>query len=132
VPTENEAARARSVRATLDRAKGIADAGLPANVVAWLLHPDHASRTDIDPVSWSGGAFTTVPIERLVDKAKRAAEAPDDLETQITLLATEDDARRLGLDGLISAWSKECLRYQGVGWTRRSRILPIGSRASDA
>ena len=145
VPTENEAARARSVRATLDRANEIADAGLPASVVTWLLHPDHASRGEllgqmasaieraieaegaareradgllhIDPASWSGGAFITVPIERLVDKAQRAVEAPDDLEKQITLLATEDDARRLGLDGLISAWSKEGLRYQGVGWT---------------
>jgi very-short-patch-repair endonuclease len=145
VPAENEATRTRSVRATLDRAKGIADAGLPANVVTWLFHSDHALRTEllgqmaseieravetecaareradgllhIDPDSWSGGAFTTVPIERLVEKAQRAAEAPDDLEKQITLLATEDEARRLGLDGLIAAWSKEGLRYQGVGWT---------------
>jgi very-short-patch-repair endonuclease len=145
VPAEDEAARARSVRATLDRANEITNAGLPANVVIWLLHPDHASRVElldqmasaieraieaegaareradgllhIDPASWSGGAFITVPIERLVDKTQRAVEAPDDLEKQITLLATEDDARRLGLDGLISAWSKEGLRYQGVGWT---------------
>ena len=122
---ENEAARARTIRATLDRAKDVTRAGLPTSVTKWLLHPDHASRIEtlsqmavtveraieaealvreradrllhIDPVAWCGGAFTAVPIERLVDKALRAAQAPDDLEKQITLLATEEEVRRLGL-----------------------------------
>jgi very-short-patch-repair endonuclease len=142
---ENEAARARTIRATLDRAKDVARGGLPSSVVKWLLHPDHASRIEtlsemavtveraieaeapvreradgllhIDPIDWCGGTFTAVPIERLVDKALRAAQAPDDLEKQITLLATEDEARRLGLGDLIAVWSKEGLRYQGVAWT---------------
>ena len=68
----------------------------------------------IDPVSWSGGPFRVVPIERLLEKAQRAVQAPDSLEKQITLLATEDEARRLGFNDLIAAWSKEGLRYQGV------------------
>ena len=55
----------------------------------------------IDPVAWCGGALSAVPIERLVDKALRAALAPDDLEKQIALLATEDEAYRLGLGDLI-------------------------------
>lgn len=142
---ENEASRACTVRATLDRAKEVARAGLPTSVVKWLLHPDHASRIEmlsqmaitvergieaearfreradgllhIDPAAWCGGAFTAVPIERLVDKALRATQAPDDLEKQITLLATEDEARRLGLGDFIAAWSKEGLRYQGLAWT---------------
>src|SRR5260370_35439086 len=71
----------------------------------------------IDAVSWSGGPFTVVPIERLLEKTQRAVQAPDSLEKQITLLATEDEARRLGLGDLIAAWSKEGLRYQDVSWT---------------
>lgn len=145
VSAENEAARSRAICATLDRAKEVARAGLPTSVVKWLLHADHSSRIEtlsqmavtveraikaetlvheradgllhIDPVAWCGGAFTAVPIERLVDKALRAALAPDDLEKQIALLATEDEAHRLGLGDLIVAWSKEGRRYQGVAWT---------------
>ncbi|OSJ29693.1 hypothetical protein BSZ19_26165 [Bradyrhizobium japonicum] len=142
---ENEPAQVLSVRATLARAEQIGGAGLPAGAVNWLLHPDHVSRTEmlsqmasaveraleaegsareradallqIDVASWSGGPFTVIPIERLLEKAQRAVQAPDSLEKQITLLATEDEARRLGLGDLIAAWSKEGLRYQGVSWT---------------
>lgn len=145
VSAENEPAQVLSVRATLARGGQIAGAGLPAGAVKWLLHPDHVSRTEmlsqmasaveraleaegsareradvllqIDAISWSGGPFTVVPIERLLEKAQRAVQAPDGLEKQVTLLATEDEARRLGLGDLIAAWSKEGLRYQGVSWT---------------
>ncbi len=145
VSAETEAARALTIRATLDRAKEIARAGLPTSVVTWLLHPDHATRVEtlshmaatveraieteavvreradgllhFNPAAWCDGPFTAVPIERLVEKAQRAAQAPDDLEKQIVLLATEDEAGRLGLGDLIAAWTAQGLRYQGVAWT---------------
>lgn len=144
VSADTEAARALTIRATLDRGKDIARAGLPDSVVNWLLHPDHATRVEtlsqmaaavenaveaeapvreradgllhLDPAAWCGGPFNAVPIERLMEKAQRAARAPDDLEKQIALLATEDEATHLGLGDLIVAWSTQGLRYHGVAW----------------
>lgn len=145
VSTDTEAARAAVIQATLDRAKVVARAGLLTSVIRWLLHAEHGARVEafaqmraaietaigaetpvrervdallhLDPATWCGGPLTAVPIERLAQKAQRAVQAPDDLEKQIALLVTEDDASRLGLGGLITTWSARGLRYQGVAWT---------------
>jgi hypothetical protein len=61
-------------------------------------------------------ALSSRPIENLSEKAKRAASAPDDLEKQVALLSTEEEANHLGLGDLIEAWTQRGLRYRGVAW----------------
>ena len=146
VSAENEAARARIIRATIDRANEVtwrraphqrrqvatssgprfADRNaLSDGFCGRTRHRDRKLRSASEPtgccisirVSWCGGAFTAVPIDCARGQSAARGQAPDDLEKQITLLATEDEARRLGLGDLIAAWSKEGLRYQGVAWT---------------
>ncbi len=69
---ENEAARARTIRATLDRAKDVARGGLPTSVVKWLLHPDHASR--IETLSQMA-----VTVERAIEAEAPVRERADGL-----------------------------------------------------
>jgi very-short-patch-repair endonuclease len=139
-----EAARALAIRATLERAKAITDAKLPCATIAWLMHADHApriaaladmaaaietaigeeqparQRTDsllhLNAAAWCGGSIDDAAIEALAEKARSAANAPDDLEKQVALLSTEEEANGLGLDDLIRAWSGQGLRYRAVAW----------------
>jgi very-short-patch-repair endonuclease len=50
----------------------------------------------------------------LLQKCQCAAQAPEALEKQITLLSTELEAANLGLGDLIRCWSAGGLRYAGV------------------
>jgi very-short-patch-repair endonuclease len=63
---------------------------------------------------WCGGPLDAAPILALLQKCQRAAQAPEALEKQITLLSTELEAANLGLGDLIRCWPAEGLRYAGV------------------
>lgn len=144
VAKENELERAASVKASLQYATDVIKVGLPASVLQWLLHPDHKARTllikamaqavhtaigheetarrrtdellHLRADAWCGEPFEEAAIPQLLQKARKAAGAPDDLEKQIALLSTEEEATHLGLGDLISAWSNRGLRYEGVAW----------------
>jgi len=144
IQREAEVARALVVGATLERAKAVIDSKLPRPTVQWLMHQDHAARvkalaemttaietaitiedaarqrTDsllqLNPVAWCGCAFEEASIESLSEKAKRAASSPDDLEKQVALLSTEEEANHLGLRDLIDLWTRQGLRYREVAW----------------
>jgi very-short-patch-repair endonuclease len=64
--------------------------------------------------SWIGTSFDAVPVRALAEKARCAAAAPDDLEKQVALLGTEEEATQLGLGALIAAWSGQGLPYRDV------------------
>src|SRR5881227_3854729 len=53
------------------------------------------------PEEWCGGPLDAAPVRTLLQKCQRAAQAPDALEKQITLLSTELEAATLGLDDLV-------------------------------
>ncbi len=142
ITAETEADKALKIRATLRYGKAMMATGIPAPVVKWLFQRDHAARLSqlgrmaegIDAAvteeararqraddllqlradAWCGGAFLQVPIENLLQKARRAANAPESLEKQIALFSTEEEATNLGLGELISVWSSKGLRYEGV------------------
>jgi hypothetical protein len=144
VSNESEAGVAAKVKVTLDYIRTIFGTGLPQPVARWLLHQDHSARRveiaklaqDMDaavaeenrtrqrmdellqlrPDAWCGAPFDEASISRLMQKARAAANAPDDLEKQIALQSTEDEARDLGLGDLLSVWSGKGFRYEGVGW----------------
>lgn len=63
---------------------------------------------------WCGGPSATASIRALLAKCERAAQAPDALEKQITLLSTELEAANLGLTDLIRCWPAAGMRYAGV------------------
>ena len=144
VPREAEANTAVKLKDTIRYAKAIIGTGLSKPLVKWLLHQEHAKRfafirkaaehiefaitcesaarrrTDalltLNPEVWCAATFEETPIASLAQKARSAADAPEDLEKQSALLATEEEAGRLGLSGLISAWNSSGLKYQDVGW----------------
>jgi hypothetical protein len=142
VSREGEAARAKAINATLDYARAILGAGIPRVTVRWLLNPAHADRNrqlstlmtalatavaaeqaahdsaqgllHLDERSWCGGSVASTPVTALAEKARRAANAPNDLEKQVALLGTEYEASQLGLGALAAAWCDQGLPYRGV------------------
>jgi hypothetical protein len=66
------------------------------------------------PQEWCNGPLDAVPIRTLLQKCERAAQAPEALEKQITLLSTELEAANLGVGDLIHCWPAEGLRYAGI------------------
>jgi AAA domain len=63
---------------------------------------------------WCGGPLDAASIRILLQKCQRAGQAPEALEKQITLLASELEAANLGLGDLIRCWPAEGLSYAGV------------------
>jgi hypothetical protein len=57
------------------------------------------------PEAWCGKPFEDAQIAHLLQKANKAADSPDDLEKQIALLSTEEEATQLGLGDLIAVWN---------------------------
>jgi very-short-patch-repair endonuclease len=141
VSHDEEAARALAIGATLEYARQILGL-LPPATARWLLHAENVSRTrelatladglvaamaeeqeardaahsllQFEDESWGGGEFDAVPVQALSNKADRAARAPDDLERQVALLGTEQEAAQLGLNDLIANWSERGLAYRDV------------------
>jgi len=144
IHADGDADKAIKIKATLKHAAAVLESGIPASVSKWLFVEGYSDRSvhirsllsAIIPAlaaeqsarqnatgllglranDWCGGPFEEVPLLRLLGKADQAANAPDDLEKQITLLGIEDEAVGLGMAELIGVWSSQGVRYEGVAW----------------
>jgi Protein of unknown function (DUF4011) len=140
--TASELVKAKTIHATLRYIEKAMVVHVPASVSRYLLQDGCATRVttlkqlaeemaltlnavrqasqDADallklrPEEWCGGSFDAVPIPEVLQKCRRAAQAPEALEKQIALLSTELEAGDLGLRDLIRRWPAEGLRYAGV------------------
>lgn len=140
-----EAERATVIKSTVQHAAAIRNLKLPPATLIRLMRPDQSvhlanltelaaaidvaccdeqaarERADatlqLNPIVWAGAAFDTAAMAALAEKAKRAADAPEDLEKQVALLGMESEAARNGLGGLIDAWSREGMPYKNVAWS---------------
>jgi hypothetical protein len=136
--------RARCITATLDHAKCIMAARVPASVTKWLLQQGCRERTanlkakarEVEIAiaqqrealqeangllqfrfdDWCGGPAEEALLDALVEKCRLAVQSPDALERQVALLGAEFEADSNGLGGLIQHWTTAGLRYAGVGW----------------
>jgi hypothetical protein len=142
MPARSELEKARSIRATLRYVEKLLAVRTPAPVTRYLLHEGSATRVSalkhmaedtntilgearkaaeeadrllkLRPEEWCGSALDAAPIRTLLQKCERAAQEPEALEKQITLLSTELEGTNLGLGDLIRCWPTEGLRYSGV------------------
>lgn len=138
----SEMERARTVRATIRFVEKVQSNQVPPSVNRYLLQEGYGNRLSVlkqiaenleisvgqadgaareanellmlRPEEWCGGPLNAASIRGLLSKCERAAQAPDALEKQITLLSTELEAANLGLSELIRCWPLGGLRYAGV------------------
>lgn len=144
VSAHSDIDKAAKIKATLQHVTLVFAARAPAPVATWLLQQGCRERTerlkkivrDIDAAitveqraaqdadallklrldEWYGGPVEAAPFESLLRKCRQAAQSPDDLEKQVTLLSTELEAGHLGLSDLLQHWTANGLRYEGVAW----------------
>jgi very-short-patch-repair endonuclease len=138
----SELQKAKIVRVTVHYVEKVLGARAPAPVTRYILQEGCAQRLGaikqfaemtsailaqarkaaevadgllkLRPQEWCGSSLDTAPIRDLLQKCERAAQAPEALEKQITLLSIELEAANLGLSDLIRCWAAEGLPYQGV------------------
>jgi hypothetical protein len=134
--------KAKTLQATLRHVEKVMAVSVPACVSRYLLQAGCATRVaelkqigeettatlrqvrlavqqadellKLQPEAWCGGPVDKAPMRLVLRKCQQAAEAPDALEKQMTLLSSELEAANHGLKDLVNSWTQEGLRYSGV------------------
>src|ERR1019366_8205462 len=122
IPGASDAEKAAAIKATLDHAARTTELKAKAHALDTAMAELQVTAAEADQLlelrveEWCGGPIVEADLDKVLQKCRSAAAAPEGLDKQITFLSTELEVRSLGLGDLIGGWTAQGISYAGVAW----------------